>query len=99
MEAGPPSASELTERFRQRATQAGATVETVVDENAAIAAVGQAARRFDAPRITATPEGARFAPARALVGGSVSPVADAELGVSVARLPVAEAGTVFVSST
>jgi L-lactate dehydrogenase complex protein LldG len=69
-----------------------------VDENAAIVAVGQVARRFDAPRITATPEGARFAPAGALVGGSVSQVADAELGVSVARLAVAETGSVLLGS-
>lgn len=98
MEAGPLSAGQLTERFRQRATQAGATVETVADENAAIAAVGQVARRFDAPRITATPEGARFAPAAALVGGSASQVADAELGVSVGRLAVAETGSVLLGS-
>lgn len=98
MQAGPPSASELTDRFRHRATQAGATVETVPDENAAVAAVGLVARRFDAPRVTATPEGARFAPAGALVGGSASEVADAELGVSVGRLAIAETGSVLLGS-
>jgi L-lactate dehydrogenase complex protein LldG len=95
---GPPGASELTDRFRHRATQAGATVETVPDEAAAIAAVGQVASGFDAPRITATPEAARFAPAGALVGGSASQVADAELGVSVGRLAVAETGSVLLGS-
>ncbi|HVS06816.1 MAG TPA: lactate utilization protein [Candidatus Dormibacteraeota bacterium] len=95
---GPLGASELTDRFRQRATQAGATVQTVPDDSAAVAAVALVARQFDAPRVTATPEGARFAPAGALVGGSALEVADAEMGVSVGRLAVAETGSVLLGS-
>jgi L-lactate dehydrogenase complex protein LldG len=48
--------------------------------------------------VTSTPEGAPFAPAGALVGGTVSEVADAELGVSVGRLAVAETGSVLLGS-
>ncbi len=98
MQAESTSVSALTERFRQRATQAGATVETVPDAAAAVAAVEQLARRLEAARVTSTPEGARFAPAGALVGGSVPEVADAELGVSVGHLAVAETGSVLLGS-
>lgn len=98
MQADPPGASALIERFRQRATQAGASVERVPDAAAAVAAVGEMARRAEAGRVTSTPEGARFAPAGALVGGSVAEVADAALGVSVARLAVAETGSVLLGS-
>jgi L-lactate dehydrogenase complex protein LldG len=98
MQAKPPGASALTERFRQRATQAGATVETVPDGAAAVAAVGEMARRLEAGRVTSTPEGAPFAPTGAVVGGAVAEVADAELGVSVARLAVAETGSVLLGS-
>jgi len=98
MQAEPTGASALTERFRQRASQAGATVETVPDAAAAVAAVGDMARRLEAARVTSTPEGAEFAPASALVGGSVAEVADAELGVSVGRLAVAETGSVLLGS-
>jgi L-lactate dehydrogenase complex protein LldG len=98
MQPMPPGASALTERFRQRASQAGATVQTVPDAAAAVAAIGEMARRLEATRMTSTPEGARFAPAGALVGGSVSGVADADLGVSVGRLGVAETGSVLLGS-
>jgi hypothetical protein len=98
VKAGPPEPSELIDRFRRWATQAGATVETVPGETAAVAAVSRLAQRLDTPRVTATPEGARFAPAGSLVGGSASQVADAELGVSVGRLAVAETGSVLLGS-
>jgi L-lactate dehydrogenase complex protein LldG len=98
MEAEPAGAGALSERFRQRAGQAGATVERVPDAAAAVAAVGAMARRLEAARVTATPEGAPFAPAGALVGGSVTEVADADLGVSVGRLAVAETGSVLLGS-
>jgi L-lactate dehydrogenase complex protein LldG len=88
----------LTERFRQRAIQAGATVESVRDAAAAITAVGAMARRLEAARVTSTPEGAEFAPPGALVGGSLADIADAELGVSVGRLAVAETGSVLLGS-
>ena len=48
--------------------------------------------------MTATRDAQGFAPAGALVGGSVSEVADADLGVSVARLAVAETGSVMLGS-
>ncbi len=98
MEAEPAGAGALSERFRQRAGQAGATVERVLDAAAAVAAVGELARRLEAVRVTSTPEGAPFAPAGALVGGSVTEVADADLGVSVGRLAVAETGSVMLGS-
>lgn len=98
MQAQPTGASALTERFRHRASQAGATVQTVPDAAAAITAVGEMAQRLGGARVTSTPEGARFAPAGALVGGSVTQVADAELGVSVGRLAVAETGSVLLGS-
>src|SRR4029077_2335625 len=88
----------LTERFRQRASQAGANVESVPDAAAAINAVGAIARPLEAARVTSTPEGAEFAPPGALVGGSLADVADAELGVSVGRLAVAETGSVLLGS-
>ena len=78
--------------------QAGATVESVPDAAAAVAAVGAMARRLDAARVTSTPEGAPFAPVGAVVGGSVAEVADAVLGVSVGRLAVAETGSVLLGS-
>src|SRR5260370_37907990 len=56
------------------------------------------ARRLEAARVTSTPEGAPFAPAGAIVGGSVAEVADADLGVSVGRLAVAETGSVLLGS-
>ena len=89
---------ELTERFGRWAVQAGATVETVADEPAATAAVARLANRLSASRITATRDGARFAPPGALVGGNAAQVADADLGVSVARLAVAETGSVLLAS-
>ena len=54
--------------------------------------------RIGARRITATATAARFAPPGALVGGSVSQVADAELGISFALLAVAETGSVLLGS-
>jgi L-lactate dehydrogenase complex protein LldG len=98
MQAEATGASALTDRFRQRASQAGATVERVLDAAAAVAAVGALARRLEAVRVTSTPEGAPFAPTGALVGGSVTEVADADLGVSVGRLAVAETGSVLLGS-
>jgi L-lactate dehydrogenase complex protein LldG len=56
------------------------------------------AARINATRVTATPDGARFAPPGALVGGSAAQVADCDLGVSVARLAVAETGSVLLAS-
>ena len=90
--------AELIDRFGRWATQAGATVETVADERDATAAVARLADLLGAGRITATREGARFAPPGALVGGSAGQVADADLGVSVARLAVAETGSVLLAS-
>jgi L-lactate dehydrogenase complex protein LldG len=98
MQPEPTDTRALTERFRQRASQAGATVEIVPDPTAAITAVEAMARRLEAVRVTSTPDGARFAPAGALVGGSVMEVADAELGVSVGCLAVAETGSVLLGS-
>jgi len=98
MQVEPPDTSQLIDRFRQGATQAGATVEAVPDDLAAVAAVGAMARRLEAARVTSTPEGAHFAPAGALVGGTAREVADAELGVSVGRLAVAETGSVLLGS-
>ncbi len=68
------------------------------DEAAATAAARSLARRLSAGRVTATRDAQRFAPAGALVGGSASQVADADLGVSVARLAVAETGSVMLGS-
>ncbi len=101
MAGAPPSvgaAIDLLERFSHWATEAGATVERVPDEEAAQAAIRTLADRLQARRITATPEAARYAPPRALVRGSTEEVADAELGVSLARLAVAETGSVLLGS-
>ena len=84
------------DRFREWAAKAGATVETVADEDAASAAVRRLAT--GAPRVVATKAGRRFAPDGALVGGSATDVADADLGVSVGLLAVAETGSLLLGS-
>lgn len=88
----------LIERFRQSAEQAGATAETVSDETAAMAAVRRLAGEIGAARVAATPQGRRYAPAEAVVGASAAAIADADLGVSVARLAVAETGSLLLGS-
>jgi len=60
--------------------------------------VSSLAERIGAQRITATPKAARFVPPGALVGGSASQVADADLGLSLALLAVAETGSVLLGS-
>ena len=92
-----PGSPELVDRFRRWAVQSGATVEVVPDAASAAASIGRLGERLGARRVTATREGARFAP-DALVGGTVAQVADADLGVSVARLAVAETGSVLLGS-
>lgn len=84
------------DRFREAAAKAGATVETVADDDAASAAVQRLA--VGASRVAATKEGRGFAPDGAVVGGSVADVADADLGVSVALLAVAETGSLLLGS-
>lgn len=91
-------AESLINRFRQWAEKAGATVETVPDDDAARGAVQRLAEGVRASRVVATSEGQRFAPAGSLVGGSASAVADADLGVSLARLAVAETGSLLLGS-
>ncbi len=93
-----PTRPELIDRFAEWASKAGATVERVADGEPAKAAVLALADRIGATRVTATPEGARFAPPGALVGGSAAQVADADLAVSVAHLAVAETGSVLLGS-
>jgi L-lactate dehydrogenase complex protein LldG len=88
---------ELIGEFTRWATQAGATVEEAEGDAEARAAVARLAEGIKASRITATREGSRFAPPAALVGGIAAEVADADLGVSVARLAVAETGSVLLS--
>lgn len=88
----------LADRFRRWAEQAGATVEIVPDEAAATSAVHSLAQMIGASRLAATAEAARFAPPNALVGGSTSQIADADLGVSLARLAVVETGSVLLGS-
>jgi L-lactate dehydrogenase complex protein LldG len=88
---------ELVGGFTRWATQAGATVEAVVGEAEAAAAVVGLAERIDARRVTATYEAARFAPPGAVVGGSAAEVADADLGISVARLAIAETGSLLLT--
>lgn len=92
------TAGDLVDRFRHWAERAGATVELVSDQTSATAAVQSLAERIQSRRITATRNAAPFAPAGALVGGSVAEVADAELGISLARLAVAETGSVLLGS-
>ena len=86
----------LTSRFRRSAERAGATVETVPDEDAALAAVRRLAT--GASRVVATNAGRRFASDGALVGRSAAEVADADLGVSVASLAIAETGSLLLGS-
>ena len=90
--------TERSERFRRWATQSGATVEVVPDAASAADRVAALRERLRATRVTATGEGAQFAPPGALVGGTVAEVADADLGVSVAGLAVAETGSVLLGS-
>jgi L-lactate utilization protein LutC len=96
----PPAsqAVDLLLRLIAGAERAGATAEVVGDEQAAIAAVGALADRLGAARVTATPDAERFAPPGSLVGGAITDVADADLGVSVALLAVAETGSVLLGS-
>lgn len=88
----------LIERFRLSAEQAGATVETVPDAGAAMAAVQRMASETGEARIAATREGRTFAPVTAVVGGSAAAIADSDLGISVARLAVAETGSLLLGS-
>jgi len=82
--------------FTRWAEAAGATVERVDDEEGARAAIRSLAERLSARRLTATRDAASFAPAEAIQGGSFPDVADADLGVSLARLGVAETGSVLL---
>ena len=86
----------MIDRFGRWAMQAGSTVETVPDPAGARAAIARLAERLRASRVTATREAAGFAPPGALVGGSAVQVADADLGISVAILAVAETGSVLL---
>src|SRR2546421_3092475 len=86
----------MIDRFGRWAMQAGSTVETVPDPAGATAAIARLAERLRASRVTATREAAGFAPPGALVGGSAVQVADADLGISVAILAVAETGSVLL---
>lgn len=97
MPAASTERMQLIDRFRRWATQAGATIEVVGDDAAALEAVARLKERIGAQRVTASADGARFAPG-ALVGGSAVQVADADLGVSVARLAIAETGSVLLGS-
>src|SRR5437660_557036 len=87
---GAPRTTPVFDRFGRWAMQAGSTVETVPDPAGARAAIARLAQRLSASRVTATREAAGFAPPGALVGGSAVQVADADLGISVAILAVAE---------
>ncbi|HYM50509.1 MAG TPA: LUD domain-containing protein [Candidatus Limnocylindrales bacterium] len=89
----------LIDRFRQGAIQAGATLEVVRDGDEARRAIARLGEEIGARSVTATRDGARFAPPGALIGSSPSEVADADLGVSVALLAVAETGSVLLGST
>ncbi len=92
------AASDLAEQFSQWAQRAGATVERVPDAEAVKQAITALAERLAAKRITATPDAARFGPTGTLTGGPVADVADADLGLSVALLAVAETGSVLLGS-
>ncbi len=92
------AARDLAEQFGQWAQRAGATVEHVPDAEAAKKTISALAERLAARRVTATPEAAPFGPEGTLVGGSVSQVADADLGLSLALLAVAETGSVLLGS-
>jgi len=89
-------AGSLVERFREWAGKAGASVELAPDESAAAQAIERIAA--GASRVVATGAARGFAPERSLVGGSAAQVADADLGISVALLAVAETGSVLLGS-
>ncbi len=86
------------EQFTHWATRAGATVEAVDRAVDARAAIAHLVSRLSATRVTATLEARPYAPVSALIGGTVTDVADADLGISVARLAVAETGSVLLGS-
>lgn len=86
----------LVDRFREWAEKAGATVEVVPDEASAANAVQRLAARVS--WVASTNSAKRFAPEGALVGASAIQVADADLGVSVGLLAVAETGSVLLGS-
>jgi L-lactate utilization protein LutC len=86
----------VVDRFREWAEKAGATVEIVPDEQAAPAAVQRLAT--DASRVVATNAARRFAPDGSLVGRPAAEVVDADLGISVAFLAIAETGSLLLGS-
>ena len=84
--------------FAAAATKAGATVETVATAGDALAAVAQLAGRLGDGVVASSRAGAAFAPPGAMVGGTTDEVADAMLAISIARLGVAETGSVLLGS-
>lgn len=85
-------------RFTAAAARAGATVETVATAGDARDAVARLASRLGSGVVTASGPAAALAPPGAVIGGAPEEVADALLGVSIARIGVAETGSVLLGS-